>query len=485
MTRNLPFLIITSLAFSCGLSDRLRVGPYQDGISETSDSRLKIGYEEDRNAFQLVAVKEKNCHEDIVALISAVSEEHNHKIQKKCFSVKVPKSYKDSSEGRTRLDAIIIEGNDKNARPLILQYASQIGLSNIEEAIRIDHMFKDMKDKPTIIAIDQRGSKYASNYITCKSDELSDCGRQDRHHVHHASSPNIARDIFYGAIVLTNGKIPNFYGLGYGAIVGQHFGNLFGNRVDKIILDGALELDWDHKAQAESTLARTIGNLLKICSEFNGCNAYDSNLSPMAALEKIRDKNTANLITASDRDFTHRLFIKFMQKKLSDVKNAEYVFSMLSEFLRAAKGKTTVTNEADEMLDFLYQYEPKDKRELQSERIYCGEFYGSVDDYDYEEQREELCEKVFSKAKSFSSKKLKFESDTLIVSGKFDPYTAVHHGNSLEKALPNAKHRILNNVGHGAIESQSCVAKMVLNFLKSKPLDQNCGNDLTILSPEK
>ena len=122
---------------------------------------------------------------------------------------------------------------------------------------------------------------YKKKLLSCVADGV------DRHE--HVSSSNIASDVYFGAQELT-GKIANYYGVIYGAVVGQHLGNQFGDTVNKITLDSSVPLAWDWNANSNHSFGLALDHLSKVCRKANIWRKnryYKQSLIPLVKFESL------------------------------------------------------------------------------------------------------------------------------------------------------------------------------------------------------
>ena len=473
----LPLLV--SLTVSCeSRSDSPEAVSPKDVEEETVKESTDPEKEPPVAVANPVRKKGKTCHRDLVE----VAEMFKIKSRSyQCYALQVPKDYENPNAGSVRVDAVVISGDDKSLDPLTIEQGGP-GASSIKLAFLSHYSFKQHGlPSPTLVAIEQRGTKHTGNYVpmevACSSGQDEDSCEQSNSTrltevipgLTNISTPNIARDVFYGTETLV-GAFGNFYGVSYGGIVGQHLGNLFDDRVKKIVLDSAPDLGWDWNSLSDKSLMASLAHLDKLCR-----------------VSKCSQPNIAGKLM----DIKKRTPVEGV-----DVRGRVVDFQSLKAFARSHMKNTAKMSELRDIIDkihrdgfailtpyFLDLIVPEDKEKKVNDsplmyfKIYCSEAH-NTDLWGEKDPFESICGAFESNRVTIED--IQFDTSTLVLAGKLDPVVPPERSKRIADHLNNAKFIAYDNQTHGTLK-EKCTIKRLWSWLKTGTLksDPNCGKDLS------
>jgi pimeloyl-ACP methyl ester carboxylesterase len=141
-----------------------------------------------------------------------------------------------------------------------------------EELYGVDPTFEDEADEQAYLAISEL-------YV-------DDCGTKHGGVLPHLGTPDVARDMDVVRAAMGDDQL-SFLGFSYGTVIGQVYADLFPERVDRMILDGVVELGPTGLESADAQAAGfelALGRFVEYCDAAEGCATAGSTL---AAVEEV------------------------------------------------------------------------------------------------------------------------------------------------------------------------------------------------------
>ena len=416
----------------------------------------------------------------------------------RCLTVPVPLDYAKPAAGGLQIHVTVAPAFREGARndPLFV-LAGGPGQAGSEVIRALSTAFKRVRATRDIVFIDQRGTGL-SGKLDCESRpehetmsdaeqeaEIHKCIRASRAPFAAYTTLNAARDLEEVRRALGYGKV-NLFGGSYGTRLGQAYARAFPGSVRALILDGVAAPEQVIPAAGRDGQA-ALDKLFEQCARDAGCSKAYPNLraefDSLAARAEagiklsIADPRTAQPTTVTMSGPRFNGTVHSILYSPSDARRLPFLIHSAfrgrwEPFIARQNVSGDFTTESTSA--FLLHL-----------AVVCAEDVprmtpGLMKEEDalltraWAERMPAMCKTMNVPAVPYVAPTM-IEAPALLLSGALDPVTAPRRAESAKRAMRNARHVVVANVGHG-VAQLGCAPRLMREFL-DKPgaaLDAAC-----------
>lgn len=222
-----------------------------------------------------------------------------------CGYVTVPESHADPDNRRILNLAVVIYKSPNRAAqpdPLLLAQGGPGGSTLYLYGDKVSFLVPSVLQTRDIVLIEQRGTRFSQPFLYCdevefflmgtldypagyedvfeKQDALQRCYnrlRAEGINLNAYNSVENAHDMAYVAQALGYEQF-NFYGVSYGALLGQHLLQLYPDRLRSVVLDSVVPMQTNWIVEAPRSADGALKGIFAACAEDASCNNRYPNL---------------------------------------------------------------------------------------------------------------------------------------------------------------------------------------------------------------
>jgi pimeloyl-ACP methyl ester carboxylesterase len=424
-----------------------------------------------------------------------------------CGYVTVPERHADPATGRTLKLAVVIyksPNRDAVADPLLLAQGGPGGSTLYLYGNNIPFLVPRLLQTRDIVLIEQRGTRFSQPFLYCdeieyflietlddaagyedvyeKQDALQRCYdrlRRDGVNLNAYNSVENAHDMAYVTGALGYEDF-NFYGVSYGALLGQHLLQLYPDRVRSMVLDSVVPMQTNWIVEAPRSANRALRGIFAACAADSLCNSRYPAIEQtfLATVNRLNGEPMEMVIQEEARTFPIRLTGDLLIRVLYDMMYLEpgTIPAMIDE---VAAGNllplhSRVVNHAVYALagtNGMYastmcaedgDYRAEDLVDIEGLYPDVARVVGGTLDNDLLE----LCP-VWQVTPLSDGGDTPVRSDvpTLLLSGELDPITPPAFADEVAQTLPNSTALVFPRQSHGVFFRTDCARDLIHQFV--------------------
>lgn len=424
-----------------------------------------------------------------------------------CGYVTVPESHATPNNGRTlRLAVVIYKSPSRTAQPdpLLLAQGGPGGSTLYLYGNHVSFLVPQVLQTRDILLIEQRGTRFSQPFLYCdeveyflmgtlndpagyedvfeKQDALQRCYdrlRAQGVNLNAYNSIENAHDMAYVTAALGYEQF-NFYGVSYGALLGQHLLQLHPDRLRSVVLDSVVPMQTNWIVEAPRSADRALKGIFAACASETRCNSRYPNLEAtfLTTVNRLNREPMSVLIQRPTYSATVRLTGDLFIRVLYDMM---YLESGSVPSVIAAVAEDNVTVIQNQIVDHAVTALAGTNGMYASTMCAEDGDYGAEALVDIEglypdvvrvvggtldNDLLELCP-VWRVAALPAEVDTPAQSDvpTLLLSGELDPITPPAFAEEVATALPNSTTLTFPRQSHGVFFRTDCARQLVNQFV--------------------
>lgn len=424
-----------------------------------------------------------------------------------CGYVTVPESHAEPQNGRTlRLAVVIYKSPNRLAAsdPLLLAQGGPGGSTLYLYGNYISLLVPQILQSRDIVLIEQRGTRFSEPFLYCdeveyflletltypagyedvyeKQDATQRCYdrlRRDGVNLNAYNSVENAQDMAYVTEALGYQQF-NFYGVSYGALLGQHLLKLYPERLRSVVLDSVVPMETNWIVEAPRSANNALRAIFAACAGDGFCNSRYPNLEQtfLAIVHQLNRDPVSMVVPYEDRSVTIELSGDLLIRVLYDMMYVESG-SIPAVISAVAEGNTTILQNqivghavtalagtngmyASTMCAEDGDYTAEALVDMEGMYPDVARVVGNTLDNDLRE----LCP-VWQVIPLPDDVDTPVQSDipTLLLSGELDPITPPAFADEVASTLSNSTILIFPRQSHGVFFRADCARKIVNQFV--------------------
>ncbi len=217
-----------------------------------------------------------------------------------CGYITVPESYADPLNGRTlKLAVVVYKSPNRDAvrDPLLMAQGGPGGSTLFLYGNHAPFLVPEVLQTRDIVLIEQRGTRFSQPFLYCdeveyflmetlddpagyedvfeKQDAVQRCYdrlRNEGINLNAFNSVENAHDMVYVSTLLGYDTF-NFYGVSYGALLGQHVLALYPDRIRSMVLDSPVPMQTNWIVEASRSADEALKGIFAACASDGECNS--------------------------------------------------------------------------------------------------------------------------------------------------------------------------------------------------------------------